>query len=252
MNVGLYQAAAALNANTRWQELIAENISCSTIPGYRKQDISFSAVQSGLMAAPATNPYAPSAAILMPQAMTMLNNQPGEHTYTGQKTDLALEGPGFFEVQMPNGSLAYTRTGEFSLDSSGRLITKAGYEVQGENGAIQLNPASQEPLSITDKGEVKQGENMVGKIKIVDFNDQRLLSPVSETSYFLANNPNLQTVPVETPALRQGFLENSNVSTVNEMASLLNAMRAYEANQRVIQVNDDRLSRAISELGNPV
>ena len=250
MNVSLYQAAAALNGISRWQDVIGENLASSSIPGYRKQDLSFSAVQSGLMPV-ASAGYGPSASFILPQAITSINSSAGELNHTGTNTDVAIEGPGFFELQMTDGTHVYTRSGEFKFNTQGELVSKAGYRVAGDAGIIQINPKDKSPVTISDTGEVSQSGNIMGKVKLVDFNDTRLLTPISGTSFFLANNPNLRPTPVTAASLRQGFLEASNTTSVREMANLLTAMRSYEMNQRVIQINDDRISRAIGDLGNP-
>ena len=114
MNVSLYQAASALNANERWQEVITENLAASSIPGYKKQDLSFSAVQSGVMQKTASG-SAP--AFSLPRITSATNFQPGELEPTGGKTDVALDGSGFFVVQTPNGTSAYTRDGEFQTNA---------------------------------------------------------------------------------------------------------------------------------------
>lgn len=92
---------------------------------------------------------------------------------------------------------------------------------------------------------------MKGKLRIVDFNQPNLLTQISGGCFMASNNPNLQSTEVSQPAVRQGFLEAANTTPVTEMASLISVMRSFEANQRVIQLQDERMGRAISELGNP-
>jgi flagellar basal body rod protein FlgG len=249
MNVSLYQAAAAMNANSRWQEVIGENIASSSIIGFKKQDISFAAIQAGAMPPPGGVAGMPQH-FSLPQANATTDFSPGELTHTGDPTDLALEGRGFFEVQMPNGTLAYTRNGSFKLDPQGKLVTKAGYPVMSDGGEVQIDPRSPIPLTVLPSGELRQGANILGRINLTDFNNPQLLS-MTGGSYFLANDPNLQTFPAETPMVRQGFLEASNASSLIEMSNLIMAMRMYEANQKVIHLNDERMGRAISELGTP-
>ncbi|MEW6156421.1 MAG: flagellar hook-basal body protein [Verrucomicrobiota bacterium] len=248
MNVSLYQAASALNATTRWQELIAENLASSSIPGFKKQELSFAAVESGLMSK--ANDPAQAAKFTMPRVRAVTNFQTGDMKYTGTKTDVALEGRGFFEVQLPNGALAYTRDGEFRLNAQGVLVTKGGFPVLGTNGTIQFDPRNPQPFSISATGEVSQGAENRGQIKVVDFNNPQLLTPTG-AGYFLANDPGLQVTEVETPNLRQGYLESANTSPVQEMSNLISAMRHFEANQRIIQMQDERMSKAIHELGSP-
>jgi flagellar basal body rod protein FlgG len=247
VNVSLYQAAAALNANSRWQEVISENLASSSIPGFKKQDLSFSAVQSGLM---------PQAATAVPQHFTFpragaaTNFLPGELKPTGVKTDVAIEGSGFFSVQMSSGTTAYTRDGEFQINSQGQLITKQGYPVLGDSGPIQLDLNNPAPLSVSATGEVSQGAELKGKLHLVDFPQPELLTPAGP-GYFVAQNPNLVPTDISQPSIRQGYLEAANTSAVAEMANLISAMRGFEANQRVIQLQDERMGRAITELGSP-
>lgn len=246
MNVSLYQAAAALNANARWQELISENLSSAMIPGFKKQELSFSAIEAGMMPS-AVNGAAGHFAL--PSANVSTNFQQGEMKVTGVNTDVAIEGPGFFEVQLPNGDTAYTRDGEFQLNAQGQLVTKQGYAVLSDGGSIQIDLNNPAPLSISATGDVSQGTDLKGKLKVTNFNDPHLLQNIGNGCY-LARDPKLQTV--ETPAtVKQGYLEAANTSPIAEMGQLIAAMRSYEANQRIIQTQDDRMSRAITELGNP-
>jgi len=244
MNIGLYQAAAALNANSRWQEAIAQNLASSSIPGFKKQDMSFGAVAAGMMPAPAQGLQH----FALPNAAPATNFKSGELKFTGVKTDVALEGNGFFAIQMPDGATAYTRDGEFHVGTSGQLVTKQGHAVLGEAGPIQLDPGNPAPISISATGEVSQGAELKGTLKAVGFNDQSLLTPIS-SGYFLATNPYVKATAASA-TFHQGYLEGSNTSPTAEMVHLITAMRMYEANQRVIQSQDDRMSHAIAELGN--
>lgn len=248
MNVSLFQAAAALNANSRWQESIAQNLASSSIPGFKKQDLSFSAVQAGLMPSSRGMAGGVSSHFALPKASIATNFQTGEMKRTDTNTDLAIEGPGFFEVQLPNGAAAYTRDGEFQQNAQGQLTTKRGYLVLGDAGPIQFDPNSRGVISISQSGEVAQGAEQKGKIKVMQFNDPQLLTTLGG-GLFLAANPNLQPAAVANVTLRPGFLEGANTSPVAEMVNLISAMRMYETNQRVIQMQDERMGRAISELG---
>ena len=108
------------------------------------------------------------------------------------------------------------------------------------------------PISIASDGTVSQGGNVMGKLQITTFNNPQLLTQIGN-SYFIANNPGLVPTPatLSTTQVRQGYLESGNVSPVTEMAHMISAMRQFEANQRVLQIHDDRMGRAITELGNP-
>lgn len=247
VNVSLYQAAAAMNANARWQEVISENLASASIPGFKKQDMSFDAVQAGVM----SQAY-PDGRVQfnVPRATATTNFAQGQLRETGVKTDVAIDGKGFFEVQLPSGATAYTRDGEFHINSSGNLVTKQGFPIVGESGPIQIDTKSGGALSISSTGEISQGSDVRGKLKVVDFNRPELLTQISG-GHFSANNPALQTVDLPITSVRQGFLESANTTSVNEMASMIGVMRNFEANQRIMQVHSERMGRAISELGNP-
>jgi flagellar basal-body rod protein FlgF len=247
MNVSLYQAAAAMNANSRWQEVIAENLAASSIPGSRKQDISFSAVSAGL--APGL-PGLSGGGFVMPRSTATVNFQPGTLRPSGLPTDLAIEGPGFLEVQLPNGSHAFTRDGELQLNAQGQLVTKQGYLVMSDSGPLQLDPANSMPISVSATGEVSQGSGVKGRIRLVEFNQPNVLKPIGG-GCFLSDNPRMLPLPAQTSQLRQGFLEGANTSPTTEMASLITAMRMFEANQKVMQMQDERMGRVITDLGNP-
>lgn len=235
-----------MSANARWQEAISENLASASIPGFKKQDVSFEAVQAGVMSQ--TNPDA-QVQFTMPRFTQNTNFSQGDLRKTDAPTDVAIEGRGFFPVQMPDGGTAYTRDGEFHLNSSGQLTTKQGFLVLGEGGPIQLDPSLGGQITIAPSGEISQGTEVRGKLKVVDFNQPNQLTQVSG-GYFTANSA-LQPTDVPTPSLHQGFLEGANTSPVLEMANLIGVMRGFEANQRLMQVHSDRMSRTISELGNP-
>ena len=245
MNVSLYQAAAAMNANARWQELITENLAAGAAPGYRKREISFSSVEAGLDPT-ASNAYGMRYTI--PAASSGINLQPGEMRATGNSLDFAIEGPGFFEVQMPNGNRGYTRDGEFHLNATGQLVTKQGYPLLGDEGPVQLDPNNSASITVSATGEVSQGDQPRGRIRLVEFAQPQSLSPVGD-GYFLANQPGVLPVKAAQSSLHQGFLESSNTSPTTEMASLITAMRLFEANQKVLQVQDDRMGKVIADLG---
>jgi flagellar basal-body rod protein FlgF len=248
VNVSLYQAASALNANARWQEIISENMASASIPGFKKQEISFEAVRAGMLSP--NKAAATAQPVSLPATRTHLNFSAGEVRRTDVNTDFAIEGPGFFEVQLSNGTTAYTRDGEFKVNSQGELVTKQGYLVMGESGSIQMDRNNSASIHVAGDGTVSQGSEVRGKLNLVTFNDPNLLTPASG-GFYLAKDPALQPVDDTKTSVRQGFLEGANTSAVTEMANLISVMRSYEANQRVVQMQDERMGRAISELGNP-
>jgi flagellar basal body rod protein FlgG len=248
MNVSLYQAAAALNANSRWQDVISENLASSSVPGFRKKELSLAAVQAGLLPTSSLNSKSPQY-FSIPKATTSTSFQPGDIQYTGDKSNVAIEGKGFFQVQLPNGKTGLTRDGEFQVNAQGQLVTKEGYPVMGDGGAVQLDPHNPGSLSISANGDISQGAEIKGKLKVIDYEKPELLTQISG-AYFVANNTALQTQSTNA-TLRQGYLEGANTSVVREMANMMTAMRGFEANQHIIQIQDDRLGKTIADLGNP-
>jgi flagellar basal-body rod protein FlgG len=243
MNVSMYQAAAALHANTQWQEAIADNLASSSIPGFKKQELSFGAIESGLKAAGPSAVHRAS----MPQSAIKTNFNSGELKYTGVNTDVALEGKGFLQVQLPDGTIGYTRDGELHLSATGQLITKQGYMVMGESGPLQFDMNKPASITISSTGEVSQGSDLKGKLQATEFENPALLTQIGH-GYFMANNSNIKSTPSTTTTFHQGYVETANTSTTAEMAHLISSMRSYEANTRVIQLQDERLGKAISEL----
>jgi flagellar basal-body rod protein FlgF len=250
MNVGLYQAAATMNAANRWQEVVAENLSAGFVPGFKKQDVSFSAVQSGILAGQESGRFGQNGRLSIPAGRVSTNFQQGELQPTDTPTDLALAGPGFFELQRPDGNKVFTRDGQFRLDSSGQLVSRQGYTVLGEGGPLQLEPGNGASLSISVTGEVSQGGQPRGRLTVVDMNDPRLLQPIGD-GLFVGGDPALVTQPAPGTVIRQGFVESSNTSSAQEMAGLINAMRMHEAGQKLISTQDELMGRAISELTGP-
>lgn len=243
MNVSLYQASAAMNAANRWQDLIAENLANASATGFKKQELSMEVVKAGLM----LPGHQTAPLFLLPHANAELNMRQGELRRTGADTDLAIDGPGFFEIQLPNGSPAYTRNGEFRITPQGMLTTKSGLLVMGEGGPIQLDLAAGGPLTISATGEISQGGVMRGRLKLVEFDQPAMLTPVG-AGFYVSQNPGVQARPAAATTVSQGFVEASNVSTTLEMANLIMAMRQYETAQRVAQIQDERMGRTISEL----
>ena len=246
MNVSLYQAAAALNASSRWQDIVAENLTSSSIPGFRKQSLSTAAVQAGLMS---VNAAGQPEYFNIPKTSLSVSFKSGQMDYTGNDKNAGIDGEGFFQVQLADGTLAVTRDGEFQVNSTGQLVTKEGYTVLGDNGPLQLDPHNRNPLSISASGEIRQGGEVKGKLALTDFENPQLLTQTNGV-YFLATDPGLQAKPA-SGTLRAGFVEGANTTALSEMANMMTAQRTFEANQNVIQIQDERLGKVIADLGNP-
>lgn len=245
MDVSLYQAAAAMNATAQWQDMITQNLTTSGISGGRKHDVVFSDVQAGMD--PNVNPGSQSN-YFIPVATQVTNFQPGEIHASSSPMDFALEGPGYFNVEMPNGQIAYTRGGSFELNAKGELVTNQGYPILSDGGPIKVNPNNSDSLTISATGEINQGQQHLGKFKLTEFDNPAYLTTIGAGS-FQADNPDAGATAAVATKVRQGFLEEANTSPTTEMSGLVTAMRMFEANQKVMQMQSDRMSRTITELG---
>lgn len=229
-----------MNATERWQDMVAENISASSVPGSRQKEISFSAVQAGLAGAGGEG-------FVMPQASYLTNFQQGDLRPTGNPMDFAVQGPGFFAVTMPDGSPGYTRDGEFMLNSSSQLVTKKGFPVLSAGGTLQFDPNNPGAISVNADGDVSQGKEIKGKLQLAEFSKPQKLSELT-SGYFRSDDPNMLPLPAANSKVVQGSTEAGNTSPVLAMASLVTAMRMFETNQKVMQMQSDRMGKTISDL----
>lgn len=245
MDVSLYQAAAAMNATERWQDMIAGNLSTASTAGARKHDMSFSSVQAGLNS---RSVGAGRSNYAIPSANATVNFQQGELRSTGSTMDFALEGSGFFTIQAPDGQKVYTRDGEFRLNAQSQLVTKQGYPVMSDSGLLQMDPNNPAPITVAATGEVSQGTDVKGTLSLVEFAKPQDLTMISN-GYFRNDNPASIALPSSSTSVRQGFIEAANTSPTMEMAGLITAMRMFETNQKVLQMQNDRMGRIITDLG---
>lgn len=167
--------------------------------------------------------------------------------HTGNPLDVAIQGDGFFVVDTPTGP-AYTRNGNFQLSIDGVLVTSAGNPVIGERGYIQIpNIAKleQSEMTIHETGMVTIGNDNLGKLRVVKFEDLDQLK--KEGEFFIAQGALEEEVDLSSreAIIRQGFLEESNVDGIFEMISLIELSRNFEAYQRMIQIQDSTLDRSI-------
>ena len=157
--------------------------------------------------------------------------------------DLAIDGPGYFEVQTEHG-LAYTRAGSLHVDARSRLVTAGGAVLNGVGGELVVTNA---PLSIDPQGQVQQGERSVGQIKVVRFSNPDALVAIGNGLYGAGQAAIDQHQ--SGGQVRAGYLENANVSSAREMVHLSETMRHFEAMQKIIQGHDDAFDKAVRKLG---
>ena len=179
---------------------------------------------------------------------TVSDFAPGAMNQTGNPTDMAINGQGFFKVLRPDGSYGYTRDGSFSTDTNGLLVNADGMPLQPE---ITL-PAGAGSITISSDGVIsalKAGESTVteiGKLTITMFTNPGGLSRVGQNMYTAtsASGTPVDTIPGQngSGSILQSFTEGSNVQVVTEMERMISAQRAYEINSKAISTADDMLS----------
>ena len=222
MNVGLYQGAASMQALERWQEAVSQNLASASVPGYKGTAVDFDTVMSA--GKPSNlNATGPQGNGAMPQASLRRDLTQGELRSTGQPENLAIQGPGYFQVQGADGKPAYTRDGEFHRNAEGSLVTKSGLAVLGQSGEPIRIDAKKGEVSIGADGKITQGTQQVGSIGVFQFKDQeaRQLSG----GLFRPGDKD-KAAPVEQPKIASGFIEQSNVSTLRSMVELITVQRA--------------------------
>lgn len=249
MNIGLYQSASALSALERWQDVVSQNITSSQTNGFRKRTVNFSTTTAGeIQTDPHAQPGDDTAfETLFPKVNSGINFSTGQTEPTRRDLDVAIEGDGWFQVQMPDGTRAYTRNGEFRMRNDRTITTASGAEVLTDAGApITLLPNG-DPLVINHDGGLSQGGVSIGRLAVEKFADNSQLTPVA--GGFFIPTGNAQPEPVQKPELLQGYLESSNVQPLREMVDLVLISRAYEANQKIITSIDDQMQKTLDALG---
>ncbi|MCE8019861.1 flagellar basal-body rod protein FlgG [Halomonas sp. MCCC 1A11036] len=183
-----------------------------------------------------------------PVATERLHTQGGvEHT--GNSRDLAINGNGFFQVLLPDGTTAYTRDGSFQLDENGQMVTANGYPLEPAiiipDNALSISIGEDGIVSVTQPGVNQSLE--VGQINISTFVNPTGLESVGGNLYLetTASGPRNETMPGMNGAGRlfQNYVETSNVNVVEEMVSMIQTQRAYEINSRAVQTSDEMLAR---------
>ncbi|MFT2788130.1 flagellar basal-body rod protein FlgG, partial [Helicobacter pylori] len=181
-----------------------------------------------------------------PSAITKMFSQ-GSPKETENNLDVAITGKGFFQVQLPDGTTAYTRSGNFKLDEQGNLVTSDGYllipQITLPEDTTQVNIGVDGTVSVTQG--LQTTSNVIGQITLANFVNPAGLHSMGDNLFSITNasgeaivgNPDSQGLG----KLRQGFLELSNVRLVEEMTDLITAQRAYEANSKSIQTADAML-----------
>lgn len=167
----------------------------------------------------------------------------GNLVESNKETDFALVGNGFFTIQMEGGQVGYTRNGNFKVNENSQLVTMDGHLVIGVDDFGNRNSINVDNnvLNINNNGEIL-GSNM--RILITDFDNYANLEAIGDTIFTGGGGYELMDGNI-----RQGFLEMSNVSMVDEMVKMIEISREFESNQKALHAADETLSKAVNEIG---
>lgn len=162
---------------------------------------------------------------------------------TDLQTDLAIQGDGFFAVSTPQG-VRYTRSGNFTVNSNGYLVTQEGYYVMGQDGGnLQVGNGD---FSVAGDGTITSGNQTVGKLRLVTFNDLKDLRKTGNNLYTTYNNA--QPVDVANPDIKQGWEETSNVDMATVMVDMMSTERNYQSNQQIVKMVDETLGKTVNDI----
>jgi len=253
---GLYTAASGMLASMRRMELVTNNLANAQTTGFKQERTATSTFAEALiMQDGSPSPMAPtgSRGPLGQLGMAAVSEDPlvdftqGSMQETGRAYDFALEGPGFFSLQTPDG-VRYSRDGSFTRDGLGRLATGEGDLVLGADGNPIQIPGGK--MQVRPDGTVQVDDQDVGKLAIVEFDLEQPLRKVGNNQ-FAPRNDGDQPHAAQGTAVRQSFIESSNVDMAGAQTTMLELQRAYDASQRMIQYQDELVGRAVNDIARP-
>jgi flagellar basal-body rod protein FlgG len=254
----LYTAATGAESQQFHIDVIANNVANVNTTGFKKSRVEFNdllsqtySVAGALGDQGTTDPAGIQVGLGAVVSATQRIFLPGSTMQTGNPLDLAIQGDGFFQVQLDNGEIAYTRDGSLKRDATGQLVTSDGYPIQP---AITIpNDAADIIIGLNGTVSVRQAGspdlNQIGQLQLVRFANPAGLESIGRN---LFSRTPASGDPIEGTAgqaelakttVNQGFLENSNVQIVEELINLITAQRAFEANTNVIKTSDQVLQR---------
>jgi len=249
-------ALGSMQQDMRRMDRVALNLANVSTPGYKREVVAARPFAEMLGAAGLAQAAESELGEPLPPAPLRVFSdlRPGTVRVTGQPLDLAIGGDGFFEVATENG-LAYTRHGSFRVDGRGRLVTAAGHPVMGRGGEILLatpSPAIDGSGAITEPGATQGAASPdpahpLAQLRIVRLEDPQAARRLGDGLW--AAGSKVTEVEEGQAQLRQGALENSNVSSTQEMVQLVETMRHFESMQKVAQGYDEMVASAIRRLG---
>ena len=250
---GLYTAWTGMQNEQKRLDVIANNIANASTTGYKQEGVTSQSFDDMLGIkvrdfSVDTNEVIGNMTLGVKIGEVYTNHTQGSLRPTGNTFDLALDGAGFFTVKVTDTNgvdhIRYTRAGNYTITKDGYVTDADGNRLQSEAGDL-IVPTDAEIVFDMD-GTVYANGELIDKITITDFEDYNYLKKYAETMYEPVDGA---TQKEAAGAVRQGFLEQSNVNVVQEMTQMIAITRAYEANQKVIQTMDGTLDQAVNSVG---
>ena len=254
MNQSLWIAKTGLDAQQTKMSVISNNLANASTSGYKRSRAIFEDLlyqnQRQVGAQSSQNSLYPTGMMIGTGVRTVATEKiyaQGAMNETGNSMDVAIDGKGFIQVLLPDGSLGYTRDGEFQIDNAGVLVTSSGHPIQPNvtipAGAQSVTIAEDGTVSVRVPGSV--ATTQVGTLQLADFINPAGLQPIGSNLYLESTasgtpqtgNPGINGLGT----LVQGFLEGSNVNVVEELVSMIETQRAYEMNSKAISTSDQML-----------
>lgn len=250
----LWTATTGMSAQNLNMDVIANNLANVSTSGFKKSRADFQDLLYQIMKVPGSPTSADTKSPtgiqvglgVKPGSVTKIFTE-GDIVQTGNTLDVAIEGAGFFQVSMPDGTTAYTRAGTLKLDGEGRITTSDGYPIQPEitipEDALQVTISQTGVVSAIIGGDTTSTE--LGNIDLADFVNDAGLIAIGKNLF--RETESSGTALVGTPGdngigtLLQGYVENSNVNLVEELTQMITAQRAFEINSKVISTSDEMM-----------
>ncbi|HEX4270053.1 MAG TPA: flagellar basal-body rod protein FlgF [Rhizomicrobium sp.] len=234
-------------ASFRAMDVIANNLANASTPGFKREAAKFEEYVAHVR--PSEDQKGAQSVSFVKDAGILRDLSQGSVEHTGATYDLAINGKGYFVIQTPQGE-RYTRDGHFSLNQDGVVVTANGQPLLGDGGAVTITPDDSNVQFGPDgtiSSTVNGLGNQVGKLRIVDFPNERLLNKQGANLY--AAPPGQTPATAENATVAQGMLEGSNVAPVIEISHMIEVMRAYEATASLSSSQEELLRNAIDKLG---
>jgi flagellar basal-body rod protein FlgF len=246
--VGLSQQIAA----RRSMEVIANNLANLSTPSFKRESVQFEQYMTRLPATEAEGGGMVDVAFVLDRGVVR-DLSAGRFERTNGVLDFALSGPGYFVIETPEGE-RYTRNGHFQLDNQGRVVTDDGYVVQSDGGAIAVQQQDSDIQvgpdgTISIRNQVGASVQLLGKMRVVTFADERLLRKAGMSLFEAAPGQAATPATLAEVRVHQGMLERANVEPVVEITRMIEVLRAYQATTEMTQANEELLKRAIEQLG---